>query len=272
MWAKHLRTDQVDVIGVSRENVREDRLEDYVVSGLIDFPDIAYDDHADLLYDLAEQVVRHLSVGKSEIEVRQVLALHQREIARAVHAQMLGHFWKDDTVEYHHEIRQGFTEIKEAAYTALREAPLDFRQSPSDKSNMARYLFGGFSKCLSTVTKFHSDSERKLAVILEREAQKWLRPAKDQFQMYYRVGSDHAEYQPDFVAETADRILMLEPKMATQMQDKDVLAKRDVARQWCVWASEYSKSHGGKPWQYALIPHDAIAENMTLDFLLKQYA
>lgn len=272
LWAKHLRTDQVDVIGLSQGNLLERRLEDYVVSGLIDFPDIAYDEHADLLYELAGQVVRHLQTYLSEKDAGQVLELHQREIARAVHAQMQDHFWKDDTVEYHHEVRQGWTELKESAYTALREAPLDYRVPPTDKSNMARYLFGGFAKCLSTVTKFHSDSERKLAVILERESLKWMRPAKGQFQMFYRSGNDHLEYQPDFVAETADGILMLEPKMATQMQDKDVLAKRDVAIQWCGWATEHAKTYGGKPWQYALIPHDAIAENMTLDFLLKQYA
>lgn len=271
LWAKHLRTDQVDVIGLSPGNLLERRLEDYVVSGLIDFPDIAYDEHADFLYELAGQVVRHLQTYLSEKDAGQVLALHQREIARAVHAQVLDHFWKDDTVEYHHEVRQGWTELKESAYTALREAPLDYRVPPADKSNMARYLFGGFAKCLSTVTKFHSDSERKLAVILERESLKWMRPAKGQFQMFYRSGNDHLEYQPDFVAETADRILMLEPKMAPQMQDKDVLAKRDVAIQWCGWASEHAKTYGGKPWYYALIPHDAIAENMTLEFLLRQY-
>jgi type III restriction enzyme len=272
LWAKHLRTDQVDVIGLSQGNLLERRLEDYVVSGLIDFPDIAYDEHADMLYELAGQVVRHLLTYLSEKDAGQVLALHQREIARAVHAQMQDHFWKDDTVEYHHEVRQGFTELKESAYTALREPPLDYRVPPADKSNMARYIFGGFSKCLSTITKFHSDSERKLAVILERESLKWLRPAKGQFQMFYRSGNDHLEYQPDFVAETADRILMLEPKMATQMQDRDVLAKRDVAIQWCGWASQHAQSYKGKPWQYVLIPHDAIAENMTLEFLLKQYS
>jgi type III restriction enzyme len=271
LWAKHLRTDQVDVIGLSQGNLLERRLEDYVVSGLIDFPDIAYDEHADMLYGLAAQVVHHMLSYLSEKDAGQVLALHQREIARAVHAQMQDHFWKDDAVEYHHEVRQGFTELKESAYTALREAPLDYRVPPADKNNMARYLFGGFSKCLSTLTKFHSDSERKLAVILERESLKWMRPAKGQFQMFYRSGNDHLEYQPDFVAEAADRILMLEPKMATQMQDKDVLAKRDVAIQWCGWASDHAKTYSGKPWQYALIPHDAIAENMTLEFLLKQF-
>ncbi|MDB2694134.1 DEAD/DEAH box helicase family protein [Erythrobacter sp.] len=271
LWAKHLRTDQVDIIGLSQCNLLEERLEDYVVSGLIDFSDIAYDEHADLLYDLAAQVVRHLKSYLSEEEAGQVLSLHQNEIARAVHAQMQDHFWLDDTVEYHHEVRQGWTDIKESAFTALNEAPLDFRQSPADKSNMARYLFGGFSKCLAPVTKFHSDTERKLAVILERESLKWLRPAKGQFQMYYRSGHDHLEYQPDFVAEMDDAIIMLEPKASNQMQDADVLAKKDVAVKWCEWASEHARTYGGKPWHYVLIPHDAIAENMTVDFLRKQF-
>lgn len=201
-----------------------------------------------------------------------LLQLEQPNIARAVHAQMLDHFWMDDTVEYHHVVTSGFTEIKQSAHSAERGEPLDYRSPPADKSNMARYLFGGFTKCLTNVARFDSDSERKLAVILEREADKWFRPAKGQFQMFYRKGSDHLEYRPDFVAKTADEILMLEPKMATQMSDADVLAKRDVAVQWCRWASEHARQSGGKPWRYALIPHDQIADNMGLDFLLKSYA
>jgi hypothetical protein len=47
--------------------------------------------------------------------------------------------------------------------------------------------------------------------------------------------------------------------------------KREVAIQWCGWASNHARAYGGKPWRYALIPHDAIAENMTLEFLLKQF-
>lgn len=272
LWAKHLRTDQVDVIGLSSGIQFEQRPEDYVVSGLIDFPDIAYDEHADMLYGLADQVVAHFRGYLSESETGAVLAVHQKEIARAVHAQMQDHFWSDDMVEYDHEIRQGFTELKESAFTSLREAPLDFRIAPADKSNMARYLFTGFRKCLTSVTKFQSDAERKLAVILERESQKWFRPARGQFQMFYRSGSDHLEYQPDFVAETEDTIFMLEAKMSTQMADPEVLAKRDVAIRWCGWASEHAHSYGGKPWTYVLIPHDAVAENITLDYLVGSYA
>ena len=65
---------------------------------------------------------------------------------------------------------------------------------------------------------------------------------------------------------------MLEHKQAGQMQDADVLAKRDAAVQWCLWASAHAKTYGGKPWTYVLIPHDVIVENMTLDFLLRNYA
>lgn len=271
LWAQFLNRNEGHSIGMSQANFLESRAEDYVVSGLIDFPDVSYDDNSDLLYDLASQVVRHLESYLQPNDVLRVLQLEQPNIARAVHAQMLDHFWMDDTVEYHLEVKQGFTEIRSSAHTSERQAPLDYRTPPADKSNMARYLFGGFSKCLTNVARFQSDSERKLAVILEREADKWFRPAKGQFQMFYRKGSDHLEYMPDFVAETATEILMLEPKMATQMQDADVLIKKDVAVRWCQTATEYSAKHGGKPWRYALIPHDQIQDNMGLDFLMKRF-
>ena len=119
--------------------------------------------------------------------------------------------------------------------------------------------------------QFRSDPERRLAVILEREALKWFRPAKGQFQIYYKQGADHPEYQPDFVAETDAMIYMLEPKAKDAMDDADVLAKRDVAVKWCEMASVHASTYGGKPWQYALIPHDVIAENMTLAVLARQF-
>jgi len=144
--------------------------------------------------------------------------------------------------------------------------------SPSDKSNMAKYLFNGFTRCLYPVQKFDSEAERKLAVILDRDADKWFKPARGQFQIFYRVGSDHLEYQPDFVAETAAAIFMLEPKARNQMEDPIVLAKKDSAVQWCANASEHTRTNGGKSWRYLLIPHDEIAENITLEALAKRFS
>jgi type III restriction enzyme len=137
---------------------------------------------------------------------------------------------------------------------------------------MAKYLFNGFTRCLYPVQKFDSEAERILAVILDRDANKWIKPAKGQFQIFYRVGADHPEYQPDFVAETPEAIFMLEPKARNQMEDPIVLAKKDAAVQWCANASEHARSNGGKPWRYLLIPHDEIAENITLEALAKRFS
>ena len=60
LWVQHLRTGEGQTIGLGRDGAHESRPEDYVVSGLIDFDDVSYDDNADLLYDLAGQAVRHL--------------------------------------------------------------------------------------------------------------------------------------------------------------------------------------------------------------------
>jgi type III restriction enzyme len=124
---------------------------------------------------------------------------------------------------------------------------------------------------LYPVQKFDSDSERKLAVILERDAIKWFKPAKGQFQIYYKSGADHPEYQPDFVAETDDLIYMLEPKMRKELADPIVIAKKEVAEKWCADASDHAHSYGGKPWRYLLIPHDEIAENITLTGLAAKF-
>ena len=271
LWIQHLRTRQLEVLALGQAGIEETRLEDYVVSGLMDFDDISYDDHADLLYDLAGQTVRHLQTYLSEEEARKVLRCYQRDIARFIHSQMQSHYW-EDAVDYEVKVSKGFTELKESAYSyPVAEPPLDYHISPTDKSNMARYLFSGFARCLYPVQKFDSEAERKLAVILERDAVKWFKPARGQFQIFYRHGGDYLEYQPDFVAETIDTIFMLEPKASNQMDDPIVFAKKEAAVKWCVNASNYTHSHSGKSWRYVLIPHNEIAINITIDALAARF-
>jgi type III restriction enzyme len=98
-----------------------------------------------------------------------------------------------------------------------------------------------------------------------------MKPAPRQFQIYYPAGTEHPEYQPDFVAETKDAIYMLEPKARNELHAADVQAKKAVAIAWCEHASEYAVSNDGKLWHYVLIPHDVIAENMTLKGLADQF-
>jgi type III restriction enzyme len=145
---------------------------------------------------------------------------------------------------------------------------LDFRIVPVDKLGIAKQVYGCFDRCLYEKQKFHSDTERRLAVILDRDSLRWFRPARDQFEITYRWRGDLPKYQPDFVAETAACIYMLETKARGDMSDPEVLAKKAAAEQWCQRASEYAKTHGGKPWVYALIPHDLVADNMTIEGLV----
>jgi type III restriction enzyme len=271
LWVQYLRTRETETVVMGRGNMQEHRLEDYIVSGLVEFNDICYDNHADLLYELAGQAVAHFKTYLAEEEVADVLRCYQKPIAKFIHAQMQDHYW-EEAVGYEVKVSKGFTDLKEPAYTHFAEEPLaDYRVSPSDKSNMAKYLFGGFQRCLYRVQKFESDSERKLAVILERDAIKWLKPAKGQFQIFYRQGADQPEYQPDFVAETGDTIYMLEPKMRKEMEDPVVLAKKESATRWCAIASDHAATYSGKPWRYLLIPHDEIAENITLAGLAARF-
>jgi type III restriction enzyme len=271
IWVQYLRTGQRELQTLGIGGIDEKRFEDYVVSGLVDFDDVSYDDHADLLYDLASQTVKHFQTYLTTEGTKKVLRCHHRDIARFIHSQMQEHFWEEAS-GYETKVMKGFSELKPSAYTAAANEPiLDYRDSPEDKSNMNKYLFGGFAFCLYPVEKFQSDSERRLAVILEREEFKWFKPRKGQFQLFYKWGPDHLEYQPDFVAEGRDCIYMLEPKAANEMEDEQVKAKRDVGVKWCTLASEYANATGEKGWQYALIPHDAIKDNMTIHGIAERY-
>ncbi len=244
--------------------ISESRPENYIVHGLVDFDDISYDEHADLLYDLAGQAVKHFeSYLTSEDELVNVLDSNRKLIAEAIHAQMIGHFWEEET-DYEIEIHGGFTPLKPCAYTAAGQEVHNYRDTVTDKSKIKQMLFGGFSKCLYPLQKFDCDTERRFAVIIERDAIKWFKPAKGQFQLYYKDGIEHPEYVPDFVVETEKCILMVETKAKKEMEDKKVLAKSVAAVRWCENASAYLLNHGGKKWKYLLIPHDEVKEQNSL--------
>lgn len=271
LWIQYLRTHEREELTLGKGGIEESRMEDYVVSGLVDYDDVSYDDHADLLYDLASQVVSRLQSYLSEDDARKVLRCFQRDIARFVHAQMQDHYWEEAT-GYEVRISKGFTELKPCAFTATaKDAIRDFRHAPADKSNMAKYVFGGFQRCLYPALKFQSDTERKLSIIADREATKWFKPAKGQFQIYYLSNGEHLEYQPDFVAETEDAIFMIEPKARNEMDSGNVIAKKEAAIRWCKQATDHASTYDGKPWVYLLVPHDDIAENMTLKGLAQRY-
>lgn len=271
LYIHFLRTKKVEILS-SSSTASEERLEDYVVKGLVDYDDVSYEEHADLLYELASRCVEHFGVYLSPEDTRRVLGMYGKDIARFLHAQMQAHAY-EEAVGYETVVSAGFTPLKPSAYTTLNgQTPLDFRQQPADRSNMSKYLFGGFQKCLYALQKFDSDPERRLSIILERDALKWFRPARGQFQIFYRMGAQHLEYQPDFVAETGDCIYLIEVKRSSDVLDAEVIAKQTAALQWCEKATQHAATYCGKPWRYLLLPHEVIADNLTLNGLATGYS
>ena len=267
-----LYTNTADEKSISSSEVglKEKRPEDYIVHALIDFDDIDYFTQSELLYDLAGQMVQHLrSYLTDEADVINVLDRERRLIAREIHAQMMAHFWEKAT-HYEAHVSRGFTALKPCHYTAsANESVRSVRDTVTDKSRIKQMLFGEFQKCLYPLQKFDSDTERRFAVILERDAQKWFKPALGQFQIYYKLAAVQAEYQPDFVAETENFIIMAETKARADMQSAEVLAKAEAAAAWCKQAADYTVQHGGKPWKYLLIAHDEVDEAKRLEDFLR---
>jgi type III restriction enzyme len=248
--------------------IKEQRLEDYIVHALVDYDDIDYFTHADLLYDLSGQMVRHLLGYLSEDEVRSVLDRDRRLIAREIHSQMMAHFWEEAT-EYEVQVSRGFTELKPCNYTATSgQTAHHFRETVIETSRIKQMLFGGFECCLYPLQKFDSDTERRFSIILERDALKWFKPAKGQFQIYYKFGTEQPEYIPDFVAETDTTIYMVETKARADVDTQEVQAKASSAARWCQHASAHAVEVGTKPWKYLLLPHDEVTESKRLvDYL-----
>ncbi len=263
-----LRTNEQFTLA-SEVGLKEARSEDYIVHALVDFDDIDYFTHANLLYDLAGQLVQHLMGYLSEDETRSVLDRDRRLIAREIHAQMMEHFWEQAT-SYEVQVSRGFTELKQCNFTAAAgQTAHHFRETLVEMSRIKQMLFGGFERCLYPLQKFESDTERRFCVILERDALKWFKPAKGQFQIYYKLGTEQPEYVPDFVAETDSTIYMVETKARTDVNTQEVQAKADSAARWCKHASDHAVEVGTKPWKYLLLPHDEITESKRLSDYLR---
>jgi type III restriction enzyme len=134
-----------------------------------------------------------------------------------------------------------------------------------------KLVFRGFEKACHFEYKFDSKTELDLTFVLETDANvlKWLRPAPNQFRMYWDNNSK--KYEPDFVVETNDAIYMVETKASNELNNDDVLQKTAAALTYCKNATEFTSQNGGKPWQYLLIPHTTVSKTVSFNFLIGNY-
>jgi type III restriction enzyme len=268
---QHLQSHNQERLVAADGDSPEQRLEDYVVRALLDFDDVDYDTMSELLYKLTGQLVAHLrSYLPDEASVRNVLLYHQTRLATLVHAQMEGHRW-ERVAGYEVKVTSGHRPLVPQMYGVRPGEQLrEFRAPVEDRRNIPHLLFGGFSKCLFPRQRFQSDPERRFAVLLENDStvERWVKPASNNFQIQMKGGN---LYNPDFVIEAQDSMYLAEVKRADLIADNEVQEKARAATTWCEHASDYTKTTGGKPWRYVLVPDDAIGDNITLGHLVRQH-
>ncbi|MDR0808620.1 MAG: DEAD/DEAH box helicase family protein, partial [Gemmobacter sp.] len=270
-----LRTQARVYLARTLDDPREARFEDYLVRYLIERNEIDYDAHAALLYKLAGQVVARVrSYLSDEAEAENVLLRHGRQLADFVFAQMMTHYRETPMDEDDYEVRvtHGFMLLQPQAMNVPHgQRVRDFRQGVTPLSETRKHVFGGFKRCCYPLQKFDSDPERRMAVIIDSDSGvgKWLKPGRNQFRIDYRSGEP---YEPDFVVEATDRMLILEVKARNELDDPIVKAKAAAATKWCRTATAFASDGAGKPWTYALIPDDQIIGSATLEGLMAKFA
>jgi len=263
-----VRTGRREVIEVNTIGAREPRLENYIVRRLVDRDEIDYDANSELLFKLAKQVVAHFQTYLKDNEVEAVVRAHDVMLSDYVFEQMINHC-EETPSSYVPTVTRGFMRLTEQHFGQERDLPLsDCRNAITPRGDTRKYLFNGFAKCALDAQRFHSDDERRFAVLVDQhtpDVKVWLKPGPGVFQITYARGS---KYEPDFLVETAREMLICEVKAANELQDPIVKAKAEAARTWIGAANAIATEQGRKSWRYALIPHDAIMANATLDGLL----
>jgi type III restriction enzyme len=260
--------NKVSSIGVRHGANYKETPVNQVISELINYPELDYDQCPDLLNKLANQAVAKISEGVIDSKELHTLIRQSRKIvASRIWGQMKRHF-KQSEPKYSKPEVLPFTKIEAWSFSALsKDGYKDFNENIPVR-DATKYVYMGFTKACHPQYKFDSSSEKVLAQIVEEDKSisKWLRPADKQFRLYWSNNS--RLYYPDFVVERNDAIYLVEVKAANQVDTGEVQDKKRAAMNYCKYASEYNIANGKKPWKYVIFPHDRIVINVSFDSLL----
>lgn len=262
---KDVETIQIEV------GRRFDKPINVIVNTLIDYDDIDYDENSELLYHLAGQALETISNNLEEKDtLAKVVHDFKKAIASSIYDQMKRHFVMQST---------GYVKPKVLPFTGI--VPQNVKeiegygrtnyQTVIPPSHLRKFIFTGYLKSYYTEYKFDSKTEHDFSFVLENDKKvlRWLRPAREQFSIYWSNGSKR--YEPDFIVETADVIYMVETKAATNVSTDEVQQKKAAAEEYCRHASEFTAENGGKPWKYVLLPHDAVDRTASFEYLISTH-
>ncbi|HPW98829.1 MAG TPA: DEAD/DEAH box helicase family protein [Flavobacterium sp.] len=233
--------------------------------------EIDYDNNSDVMYKLCGQAVNAIKNSLKKPETLGDTILMYRElIANKIYEQVKANITIEIVAKSKPEA-EPYSLILPWNYSKEKDDEiLNFRETVSAKL-LSSKVFNGFTKSCHDKYKFDSIPEKRFAEIIENsdDVIKWLRPASKQFNIWYNNNSDR--YVPDFVAETADIIYLIEIKAENELDDKIVKLKEKAAINYCKNATEINKARKEKTWKYAIIPHDKTDTNMTFKKLVTEF-
>jgi len=264
-----LRTNESEILQSESSGAERDTPENILVNELINYPEVDYDRESELLYKLAKQAIAKLGNARSEGDLENIVLYNKRGIGKYIYAQLQQHFYLESS-GFEEPLVYPFDRIKPhnfSKYTA--DSVHHYAETITPTNTIPSKVFSGFKKACHNLYKFDSKSEKDFAAILEKDTDvlKWLRPADSQFELYWKFNSKR--YHPDFVVETADTIFMVEIKAEKDIDDTEVQEKAEAGKKYCESATVFNLANGGKQWVYVLIPHTAVAPNMSLKGLCK---
>lgn len=261
-----LKDNEVEVLTAISSGYFDDPVKE-IVAQLMNFEEVDYDENADLLYHLAGQAIEAVKQQTQEgKDVANKVHQFKMAIANRIYSQMKEHFTLEKkgyasskVLPFVELLPQHLTE--ETAY-GYRDYRLPFANN--QKSLVKKYIFTGFLKSYYLNYKFDSSTELDFAYLLEHddEVLRWLRPVPNQFRIYWGNGAHR--YEPDFIVETKDVIYMVETKANNELKNEDVVEKKKAAMEYCSVVSKETS----KPWQYVLIPHDAVGRTLQFRYVL----
>lgn len=132
------------------------------------------------------------------------------------------------------------------------------------------YLIAYYSPTTVCVQAIDSSTEQDFSYVLETDNSvlRWLRPAPNQFNIYW--GNGIRKYEPDFIVETDDAIYMIETKASKDANNEEVREKRAAAELYCERATEFATANGDKSWRYIMLRHDLVTRPSSFNYLVQQ--
>jgi type III restriction enzyme len=266
-----LKDQKVDTLGVQQGAFVNETPVNQVIAELINYSDVDYDESAILLNKLVTQALNKLISFSSEAELPVLVRQYRKLIASRIYEQLKVHF-KMSNPDYVPPKILAFVKIEDWNFTVPKEDGYKhYTDIIQPLSLVPKYVYRGFEKACHYEYKFDSNTEKDFAFVIENDKSvlKWLRPADNQFRIYWGLSS--RRYVPDFVVETEDSIFMCEPKKAKDVETEEVQLKMKAALKYCFYANEFTSKNGGKKWRYLLIPHDQLEKTSSFAGLVNRF-